>query len=662
MSRTAKRLVPAALAAALLLAGCSREPAKPSPAPPPTGSAAPPAAPAPEAEPRAARSGDTSPPTVPSRLEAVLQPPSSVALSWAPSSDDVGVTGYEVQREGRRVAMATEPRALEAGLRADARHCYTVRARDAAGNASAWTPPACVDVPDTQAPSVPPALAAAVQPGGKVALSWGASTDDVGIMGYEVWRGKVRATVASSRSFTDVSVPIAVEQCYTVVAFDRAGNRSEPAGPSCVTLPDVTPPSVPTRLSAKAPGETDVLLTWDAASDDVAVVRYEIARTEPAGSQPSVPTTAEVAAHDTGLRVATRYCYAVRACDAAGNCSAPSEPACATTPDLTPPSTPASVTARAASDKAVDLRWPAAVDNVGVAGYEVRRGAQVVAASVREPAFRDTGLRPAVEYCYTVVALDAAGNRAAPSPEGCARTPDLTPPTVPDRPAATPVSASQVFIAWDPSTDDVGVAGYEVRRGSTLVANVQVWRARERGLAAQTEYCYTVVAYDAAGNRSAPTAPLCARTNDPSQLSAPSDLRVRRLTATSLLLQWEPSEESGVLYRVYAQGDKVVGLTRFATYEPSGRMAAQPNCFRVSAVDSQGRESGRSNEVCARPLPGAPGAAPAAGPGGAAPAAPGEAPSAAPGSAAPAAPVDAPSAAPGSSAPAPPGAAPSPTT
>jgi chitodextrinase len=402
-----------------------------------------------------------------------------------------------------------------------------------------------------------------------VALSWGASTDDVGVMGYEVWRGKVRATVASGRGFVDVSVPVAVEHCYTVVAFDGAGNRSEPAGPACVTLPDVTPPSVPARLSAKAPGETEILLGWDAASDDVAVDRYEVARTEPAGSQPSAPTVTGPAAQDEGLVVATRYCYAVRACDAAGNCSAPSAPACATTPDLTPPTPPSSATARAASDREIELGWPAALDNVGVAGYEVRRGGQVVAASVPEAAFRDRGLQPANEYCYTVVAFDAAGNRAAPSPQACAKTPDLTPPSVPEHPAATPVSASQVFVAWDPSTDDVGVAGYEVRRGSTVVANVPIWRVRDRGLAAQTEYCYTVVAYDAAGNRSAPTAALCARTNDPTQLTAPSDLRVRRLTATSLLLQWEPSEDAGVLYRVYAQGDRVVGVETTAGNIPT---------------------------------------------------------------------------------------------
>jgi len=313
-----------------------------------------------------------------------------------------------------------------------------------------------------------------------VALSWGASTDDVGVMGYEVWRGKVRATVASGRGFVDVSVPVAVEHCYEVVAFDRTGNRSAPAGPACVTLPDVTPPSVPGRLSAKAPGETEILLGWDAASDDVAVDRYEVVRTEPAGSQPSAPTVTGPAAQDQGLVVATRYCYAVRACDAAGNCSAPSAPACATTPDLTPPAPPASATARAASDREVELGWPVALDNVGAVGYEVRRGGQVVPPRCarwlprpRAPARERVLLHGRrVRRGREPLRAVAPGLRDDPGPHAALR---------PGAPRRHPGLRVPGLRGLGPSTDDVGVAGYEVRRGSTVVASVPIWRVRDRG-------------------------------------------------------------------------------------------------------------------------------------------------------------------------------------
>jgi hypothetical protein len=113
-----------------------------------------------------------------------------------------------------------------------------------------------------------------------------------------------------------------------------------------------------------------------------------------------------------------------------------------------------------------------------------------------------------------------------------------------------------------------------------------------------------VRAFDAAGNRSEPAGPICARTADPSQLVSPSDLRVMRVSTTEVLLQWEPSDQEGVLYRVYENGTKGVGLTRGNTFNPSGKIGAKADCYRVAAVDGQMRESPRSNEVCAMRAPG----------------------------------------------------------
>jgi chitinase len=123
-------------------------------------------------------------------------------------------------------------------------------------------------------------------------------------------------------------------------------------------------------------------------------------------------------------------------------------------------------------------------------------------------------------------------------------------------------------------------------------------------LPANRKFCYSVRAFDAAGNRSEPAGPACATTADPSQLASPSDLRVVRVSTTDVLLQWEPSEQAGVLYRIYANGTKSVGLTRGNTFNPSGRIGAQADCYRVAALDDEGRESPRSNEICAQLAPG----------------------------------------------------------
>ena len=276
----------------------------------------------------------------------------------------------------------------------------------------------------------------------------------------------------------------------------------------------------------------------------------------------------------------------------------PAPEACATTPDLTPPTSPPSFVAEARNDRAMELDWEPSADEVGVVGYEVKRGDLVLAASHTGRSFTESNLRPGVKYCYSMLAFDAAGNRSE-AKSACATTLDLTPPTRPGRPAAVSVSSSQLFLGWEASSDDVGVAGYEILRDGAVVAKVTGTRMRERNLPANSEACYTVRAFDASGNRSESAGPACARTADPSQLPSPSDLQAVRVSSTQVLLRWEPSEQKGLLYRIYENGTKSVGLTRSSTYNPSGRMGARADCYRVAAVDDQARESPQSNEVCA---------------------------------------------------------------
>ena len=530
---------------------------------------------------------------------AAAQSDSEISVSWE-ASPDASVAGYEVYRGETPAWKVTALRAVDRGLRHGTRFCYAIRAFDAEGNVSEPTSPVCAQTLDTTPPTAPPKVQVGSGAANQVVVRWAASTDDVGVVRYEVFRGTdLLASVVDGTSLVVNHVPILKEQCYTVRAYDRAGNRSESTAPACITLPDVTPPTVPGQVVARAKGEHEVVVNWEASTDDVGVARYEAVRTSGKELEAVALAVEGTGARDRSLSASTRYCYTVRACDGSGNCSATSPAACATTPDLTPPSVPQSAAAKALSDTAIEVRWAPSTDNVGVAGYELRRGDKVVVADAKDTVAREGLLHPSVEYCYTVIAFDAAGNRSPPSAAACARPPDLKPPSVPDRVGAVSVSSTQVFVAWDPATDDVGVAGYEVLRGGKVIARVATTRARERALQSNQEYCYSVVAFDAAGNRSSSSASACTTTADPSQLTSPSDLRVVRSSATVVMLQWEPSEEPGVLYRVYSEG-KSVGLTKSNTFTPSGRLGGKSNCYRVAAVDAQGRESPRSNEVCAR--------------------------------------------------------------
>ncbi|MEV0823004.1 glycosyl hydrolase family 18 protein [Nonomuraea rubra] len=174
--------------------------------------------------------------------------------------------------------------------------------------------------------------------------------------------------------------------------------------------------------------------------------------------------------------------------------------------DTTAPSVPGNLRSTGVTDTSVTLAWNASSDNVAVTGYEIYRGGTLV-TTVTGTTHTDTGLTANTAYSYTVRARDAAGNRSGNSNTATATTTggggtDTTAPTVPGNLRSTGVSNSSVSLAWNASSDNVAVTGYEIYRGGTLVTTVTGTSHTDTGLAANTAYSYTVRARDAAGNRS----------------------------------------------------------------------------------------------------------------------------------------------------------------
>ncbi|WP_141975173.1 cellulose binding domain-containing protein [Saccharothrix saharensis] len=96
--------------------------------------------------------------------------------------------------------------------------------------------------------------------------------------------------------------------------------------------------------------------------------------------------------------------------------------------------------------------------------------------------------------------------------DGGGPAPDTSAPTVPGGVRVTGVTAGSVSLAWDASTDDVGVTAYEVLRGTTVVASTSATAATVAGLLPSTAYAFSVRARDAAGNASGPSAGVTATT------------------------------------------------------------------------------------------------------------------------------------------------------
>jgi chitodextrinase len=236
------------------------------------------------------------------------------------------------------------------------------------------------------------------------------------------------------------------------------------------------------------------------------------------GVQVGTPTTTSFS--DTNLTPSTAYSYTVAAVDAAGNVSAQSAAAGATTqapPDTQAPSVPTNPTATAVSSTAIDLSWTASTDNVGVTEYRVFRDNVQVGTSTTT-SFSDTNLTPSTAYSYTVAAVDAAGNVSAQSAAAGATTqapPDTQAPSVPTNLTATAVSSTAIDLSWTASTDNVGVTEYRVIRDNVQVGTSTTTSFSDTNLTPATAYTYTIVAVDAALNASAPSAPVTGTTSVP---------------------------------------------------------------------------------------------------------------------------------------------------
>jgi hypothetical protein len=129
------------------------------------------------------------------------------------------------------------------------------------------------NAPDTKAPSKPTGLSQAPTSTSQIDLTWKASTDNVGVVGYKVFRNGTPIATATDTTYSDKSLAPLTTYGYEIRAFDAAGNDSpKSAVVNGTTVADTTPPSVSLTAPASGPlvsGPIDVTAT---ASDDVGVV------------------------------------------------------------------------------------------------------------------------------------------------------------------------------------------------------------------------------------------------------------------------------------------------------------------------------------------------------------------------------------------------------
>lgn len=180
---------------------------------------------------------DTENPSVPTAFTAIEGVDSSIDVAWEASDDNIGVTGYQLLRNGAEV-LIVDGQTTSANLPAlgSGSHWIQVRAFDAAGNESFKTSPIRVDIAagDTSPPSTPGDLAVTVEADATITVTWSASNDNVGVTSYRVLRNLTEVAVIGELT-TNLDLG-AGDHWMQVQALDAAGNESFRTAPVMVTV------------------------------------------------------------------------------------------------------------------------------------------------------------------------------------------------------------------------------------------------------------------------------------------------------------------------------------------------------------------------------------------------------------------------------------------
>ena len=173
-------------------------------------------------------------PTNVSELTVASYTESSVKLLYSEASDDNGVTGYRICRNGTVCGVTTELTFTDTGLKPNTAYIYTVFAIDAENNISESSPSVTVTTKeDKSRPEPVKSMSVSRRTGSSVTLTWKAAVDNVGIKEYELYRRsgneeyELIAEHIKKTTYKDEGITAGIQYKYYLIAIDTSGNRSE---------------------------------------------------------------------------------------------------------------------------------------------------------------------------------------------------------------------------------------------------------------------------------------------------------------------------------------------------------------------------------------------------------------------------------------------------
>ncbi len=287
------------------------------------------------------------PPSVPQNLRATDVTETSIAIEWDASTDDTGVSGYEIlyiYPNDEQFGSWTEGNSFYLdGLSPDTTYVFRVKAYDVAWNRSEWSSQIAVTTDRVTPPTAPANVRATQINERSVSLSWDPSFDESGISYYEIVANGVDGSFSSTTVYETAVTLYGLEPSttYTVTvrAYDGYGSPGDASEPLVIETLPVIPPSIPQNLVASNVDIESITVSWDPSTDNIGIAYYYIRYTDPNG-QSRYASTSLTTVTITNLVPSTPYSINVQAFDVDNDTSNWSDTLTVTTLDPPPDWTP----------------------------------------------------------------------------------------------------------------------------------------------------------------------------------------------------------------------------------------------------------------------------------------------------------------------------------
>jgi endonuclease I/chitodextrinase len=270
------------------------------------------------------------------------------------------------------------------------------------------------------------------------------------------------------------------------------------------------------------------------------------------------------------------------------------------TADIVAPTAATNLAVTGTTSSAVSLSWTAGTDNIAVTSYDIyMNGVLKTSVSGLNLTALINGLSASTVYSFYIIAKDAAVNSSPASNTANGTTtiaiPDTEIPTAPTNLAVTGSSSSTVSLSWTASTDNIGVASYDVYVNSAFKSTVSGTTALINGLTPSTTYSFYVLAKDAAANPSPQSNSVNGTTTAVSSSCASESFENIPASASSYATQTWTGDSGSNWTATDARTDEKVNTTRAITIR-NGSLSASTTADGIGnlTVTTQLRFTGTS--------------------------------------------------------------------